>query len=494
MEAIIEFLDWLESREGLLSAITALAAMVGICYGVIAFFFPSVARRLKRAFGHEPEAPAGTPSATDRQAAGEAALPARQAKHSGLAVLPLRTLSAAEEDRNIAAGISSEISADLAQLSELRVASHLATMQFQGDAINLKDVADTLSVRYVLTGSFQRSGERMRLMAELTDALSGEQLWASTYDHELKDLFEVQGEVSRAIVAAIGGELKLANTRIAYDAPTDNLDAWGLVQKAFNFWLTHFTPDDYDHSLSLLRKAVKLDPGYAAARASLAMILSQRVINNVSQDPEGDREECLAMMDEAVRLGPRDITVLENAGLVWTHHGQAPRAIEALRQATELAPLNLIAWGYLSFPLGWTGTPEEAEEAVSIIDRLLAMAPKHPSRPYWLYFRSTAQARLDNLDEAEGNARKTLELQPSWFLAWVALANIHGRRGDAAAARHAMDQCQQIHPLITGSFVVDQVRTICMSDAAAEPLLSGLFAAGLVDGELTLSDTEALTT
>lgn len=478
MDTIMAFLEWLESREGLLSAITAVLAMCGICYGVIAFIFPSVNDRVRGIFGHDGNK---DKSEGTTKAVSPGSVPGKTDNRSSIAVLPLRALSSSEEDRNIAAGISSEIGADLAQLSDLKVASHLATMQFHGDSINLREVADVLAIRYVLTGSFQRSGERIRLTAELTDAISGDQLWASTYDHDISDLFAMQGEVSRAIVAAIGGELKLADTRIAYDAPTDNLDAWGLVQKAFNFWLTHFTPDDYDKSLSLLRQAVKLDPNYAAARASLAMILSQRVINRVSANPQQDTQEALEMIEEAVRLGPRDLTVLENAGLVWTHHGQALRAIDALRQAVELAPLNLIAWGYLSFPLGWSGDRTQTEEAVTILDRLLTMAPKHPSRPYWLYFRANALVRLDRLDEAERDARKTLDLQPSWFLSWVTLANIYGRQDKYDEARHAMDKCRKIHPLITADFVVMSTRRICLSDAAAEPLLTGLFKAGMVD-------------
>ena len=202
----------------------------------------------------------------------------------------------------MAAGLSFEINGDLAQVPDLRVASHLASFSFQGENIDLKEVAEVLSIRYVLTGSFQRQGERMRLMAELTDAHSGEQLWASTYDRELEDLFEVQAEVSEAIVGAIGGELKLADTRVAFEAPTKRLDAWGLVQKAYNFWLTSFGPEDYDRSLELLRRAVKMDPLYAGARASLAMILSQRTINGLSgKDFEKDRDEALEMIEEAVR-------------------------------------------------------------------------------------------------------------------------------------------------------------------------------------------------
>lgn len=482
MEAVNGILEWLENREGLLSALAALAAIIGISYGVINYIVKLIANaRRKR---DDLKQPAGASRQSGRRDRSGGSAPPAEVSKSSIAVLPLRTLSNNEEDRNIAAGLSSEINADLAQVPDLRVASHLASFGFQGDNIDLREVADVLRIRYVLTGSFQRHGEKMRLMAELTDALSGEQLWASTYDRELKDLFEVQAEVSRAIVGAIGGELKLANTRIAYDAPTRNLDAWGLVQKAYNFWLTSFTPSDYDKSLALLRKAVKLDPGYAGARASLAMILSQRVINGLSGEKfEKDRDEALEMIEEAVRLEPNDITVLENAGLVWTHHGFGLRAKQALRQAVELSPLDLIAWGYLGFVLGWSGSHEEVDEAIENLLRLLKLAPKHPSVPYWNYFLSNALARKDKLDEAEAAAKAVLKVQPSFYATWVSLANVYGRMGDMERARDAARKSLAINPLLTMSLAAERLRVIAMSDEAAEPMISGLRAAGLLDDE-----------
>jgi adenylate cyclase len=474
MEFINAVASWLDEHEGVLSAITALAAISAIFYGLLSFLFPGMNRKIKSVLGHAAEQAAGN---------GASAVPAKPRKpgRSSIAVLPLRTLSSSEEDINIAAGISAEISADLAQLPDLRVASHLATIQFLGKQVDLKQVADVLSVHYVFTGSYQRVGDRMRLNVELTDAETSDQLWASTYDRQLQDLFEVQAEVSRSIVATIGGELKLANTRIAYLAPTQNLDAWGLVQRAFNFWLTRFTPDDFDKSLALLRKAVKLDPEYAGAHASLGMILSIRCINGFSRDIEADRDEALGMIEEAVRLGPKDLTVLQNAGLVWTHHGLAGRAREILRRAVELAPLDLMAWGYLAFNLAWAGEEAEVAESVEILERLLKMSPKHPSLPYWYYFQGGALVRQGRLEEAIKANKRVLELQPAYFLSYLALANLHGLRGDTVEAVAAMQQANAIHPLLTTAFVAEQTRIICTSDAKAEPFLAGLRQAGLLE-------------
>ena len=479
MDIINGILKWLESNESLLSALTGLAAIIGISYAFLAFIFPSVGRAVKKLLGHENEQQSQIQAAA--KGSGRRQLP-KEISGASIAVLPLRTLSTNEDDRNIAAGLSSEINADLAQVPDLRVASHLASIGFQGDKIDLKEVAEILSIRYVLTGSFQRFEGRMRLTVELTDVSTGEQLWASTYDRELEDLLTVQAEVSEAIVGAIGGELKLADTRIAFEAPTKRLDAWGLVQKAYNFWLTSFTQDDYDKSLALLRKAVAIDASYAGARASLAMILSQRTINGLSgKDFEKDRTEALEMIEEAVKLEPNDITVLENAGLVWTHHGHGLRAREALRHAVSLSPLDLIAWGYLGMNLGWIGNEEETEEALGIFERLLKLAPKHPSMPYWNYFKATTLTRLGRLEEAIEASDAAIKSQPHFYLTWINLANIRGRMGEYELAREMFGKSAAINPYLTADLAAERMRAVCMTDEVAEPLISGLRAAGLLE-------------
>ncbi len=478
MDTLSTIFDWLESREGVLSAIAALAAIIGISYAILAFIFPSLGRLVKQKLGHEDATPLA-PTSSSVTAVPDG--PPLDISRSSIAVLPLRALSSNEDDQNMAAGLSAEINADLAQVPDLRVASHLATFAFRGDNVNLREVADVLRIHYVVTGTFQRSGDRIRLMVELTDAHSNEQLWASAYERELKDLFAVQAEVSQAIVGAIGGELKLADTRYAFEAPTQQLDAWGLVQKAYNFWLTRYTLEDYDKSVNLLRKAVELDPKYAGARASLAMILSQRALDRLSQDYEKDVNEALEMIEEAVRLAPNDLTVLESAGLVWTHRGYGLRARKALRDAVKFSPLDLIAWGYLGFNLALTGSDERTQEALDILDRLLKTAPKHPSTPYWNFFRAVALVSQGKLEDGEASAQAVLTAQPFFYASWLVLANIYGRRGEYDEARVAAQKAQEINPFLTPQLSAVNTLTLCMSEEQAEPFLCGLRSAGLIE-------------
>lgn len=483
MEAITVIVEWLERHEGALSAITALAAIIAVTYAIIAALFPSVGRFVGRWFGRDADSGKTKSVGASKHKKSAAIHASLGVAEASLAVLPLSPLSKNEDDLYMAQGISSEIIADLAKVPGLRVVSHLASFAFQGESVDLQEVADVLNVRYVLTGSFQRQGDSMRIIVELTDATERKQMWAATFAREVKDLFSVQEEVAISIVGEIGGELKLADVTIANSSPTKSLDAWGLTQKAFAFWYTTFDRKGYDDSLALLRRAVKLDPNYAAARASLAMILSQRVINALSEHPEKDRDDCLAMIDKAMQLDPRDLTVLENAGLVWTHHGYGSRGREALRRAVDLAPLDLIAWGYLAFNLGWTGTDEDAAEAVAIIDRLLRMAPRHPSSPYWNYFKATACARLARIDDGIAAGLESCAAQPGFYVTLNALANLYGMKGDLDQARDMWSKAAAINPFMTPELYAAGVQIICMTPEHSEPMLLGLRKAGILTTE-----------
>ncbi|HZM12491.1 MAG TPA: serine/threonine-protein kinase, partial [Candidatus Limnocylindrales bacterium] len=197
---------------------------------------------------------------------------------SSIAVLPFRSLSSDKDDEYMAMGIGSEISSALSRVPGIRVASNLSTFRYQADVPDLQEIATKLKIRYVLTGSLRRSGKRIRVMGELADVLASSVLWSRTYERDLEDLFKVQEEIAESIVRATGGELIRAGSEHADKASAHELDAWGLVRKAYHFWNYGFHPAGIGESLDLLRRAIQLDPGYASAYAFLALYLIERVV------------------------------------------------------------------------------------------------------------------------------------------------------------------------------------------------------------------------
>ena len=421
-------------------------------------------------------APSSLPAVSDPAAPRP---PSVGSERASIAVLPFATLSSDKEDEYLAAGITAELISALSGVPDLRVASHLASFRFK-ETPDLQKVADTLNIRYVLTGSLRRSGARIRVMAELTEAAQGVQLWAKTYQRAVEDVFDVQEEIAREIVSATGGQLIRAGSERASRTPPESLDAWGLVRRAYHFWNHAFTVEGVTDALNLLRRAVELDPNYAAARAFLGLYLIQRVVQFISPEPQKDVAEALEAAERAIDLAPRDPEVLENAGLVYFNSGHYQNAVSALTRAVEIAPFNLVAWGYLGLSHVWSGDDARAVEGVKILERLLRTAADHPSVPYWLYFHSVGMVRVHRFDEACTSADKSLSLQPHFFLTRIGYANALASMGKLAEGRVEIDRVLATNPTITPQAYEGAVRLLSYSPAVGDTHLAGLRAIGWI--------------
>jgi TolB-like protein/predicted Ser/Thr protein kinase len=405
--------------------------------------------------------------------------PRAGAERASIAVLPFASLSTDKEDAHLAAGLTAELTSALSGVPDLRIAPNLASARFQG-SIDLEEVAAALRIRYVLTGTLRRAGDRVRVSAELSDAEPGAILWSKTYERRLEDIFAVQEDIASHIVSATGGELIRADAEHASRAAPESLDAWGLVRRAYHFWNHAFTPDGVEDALNLLRRAVELDPQYAAAHAFLALYLVQRVVNFISPNPVSDVGESLAAASKAIDLAPRDPEVLANVGLVYFNSGQYENAVPVLTRAVQIAPFNLVAWGYLGLSHAWTGDDDAVEEGRKILARLLKTAPEHPSVPYWQYFLTAALTRQRAFADAAEAARQSTEQQPYFYIARIAYANAFGALGQTARARTEIDRVLATNPSITADSYVQSVYLLTRIDERAEPHLTGLRAAGWI--------------
>ena len=421
----------------------------------------------------------GVPAPT---AAKEQAKPPRLEEARGsIAVFPFDSLSPDPEDAYLADGIAMEITSMLSRVPDLRVISRSAASAYRDRGEDLWQAVRELRLRYFLTGSVRRAGTRIRVTAELSDAADRTQIWSQSYARELADLFAVQEEIAEAIVIAFGGEYLRAEWRRARLRPTEDLDAWGLVQKAKsqNLPINRSATDD---ALELVRKALGLDPGYAGAQAALASILMQRVISGISADPAGDRGQALAAAERAADLSANDPTVLRTLGNVLSNCGDHDKAVRALRRAVEVAPFDFHCWGRLGRTLAYGGDDEELREGQAILDRILAAAPNHPLVPYWHYFKANACVREDRYEDAVRLARQSIEAQPGYAGAWVTLANALGQLGRLDEARQAMERARRNNADLTPQHLAQQIDILAAGRSElAEKSLAGLKAAGLLD-------------
>jgi adenylate cyclase len=364
------------------------------------------------------------------------------------------------------------------------VVSQIASLRLKEESGDLESLAKSMNIRYLLTGSVRRAGNKLRVIAELDDAIAGFQLWSDTYDRGMDDVFAVLEEIAKAIVAAAGGQLIRAKTEQAAHAAPETLDSVGLVRKAYHFTNQAYHAEALNDAVQLLRQAINLDPQYAFAHAFLAFFLIQRVVTNASLDAEADRAEALATAEHAILAAPGNPEVLENGGLVLVHCGKFEKAVATLRRAVEIAPFNFPAWGYLGLALGWAGNAEQMREAYKIFERLIANAPDHPSLPYWLCFKAGTLGREGRHQEAAEAAARGVMLQPRFAPGLVEYANALGYLGRVDDARDLAGRMVAANPNGTQEAYMKELLITTGSRQRAETHIGGLIAAGIFKGDV----------
>ena len=347
---------------------------------------------------------------------------------ASIAVLPFLSLSADPENEIFADGMSEEIINALTQVKELRVVARTSSFSFKGKHIDLREIGERLNVRTVLEGSVRRSGNRLRITAQLVNVSDGYHLWSERYDREMKDIFEVQDEISQSIVRRL--EVTLGSEKPSFvRAGTDNLEAFKFYVQG-RALMSHRgirLPD----ALGCFQQAVVQDPQYASAWASLA-----DTYNLISFYGLARPQECLPQGRDAalraVSLGPsmsetHASLALSLLYLDWDRSG----ADKEFARAFELNPRNAEAriW-YGVFYLEWL--LGRFEEGISQGRQATEIDPLSG------YARGVLACMCihGNLDEAICTAKLALQLEPGSFLArWALLTayNSQGRFEEAAA-------------------------------------------------------------
>jgi TolB-like protein len=189
-----------------------------------------------------------------------------------IAVLPFDNMSRDPDQGFFADGIAEDIITELSKFHSLFVIARNSSFSFRGQVIDVKELSERLGVRYIVEGSVRRTGNRVRITAQLIDAVADAHLWAERYDRDLDDVFAVQDEVTLAIVTAIEPTLGSAERDRAYRKPTESLGAWESYQRGM--WHAYrFTAVDNTEAQSHFRRAIERDPNFAPGHAGLAYAL-----------------------------------------------------------------------------------------------------------------------------------------------------------------------------------------------------------------------------
>jgi adenylate cyclase len=405
--------------------------------------------------------------------------PTIDAAVASVAVLPFDDLSPGGEHAVLANGIATEIHSTLNKMHRIRVAPRRSSFHLAAGDDTVEGIAKALNVRYILSGSLMLDEDRLRVIAEFDDAIEGSQIWSRKYERGLDHVLSVQAEIAEAIVAAFGGERQRSEIQRAHMQPTENLDAWSLVQKARHYIL-NYSGRSLDEAQSLLLQGIELDPDYAAAHAALGSVLAERILNGFSDAPEEDCQRAIKAIQSAQSLASHDAFVLKMSGMVWAICGDPMQSVQSLRTSVELAPFDFGAWGYFGWPLLAHGTAEDLEEVHEIMDRLLDMASEHSGVPYWLLHKSGAYVCQDELERAVDFACQALDKHGELSWIWIHHANVLGLMGQFEDANRSAGRAAQVNNAMTPGHYSARVRAMGGSGETISKRTDGLVAAGLL--------------
>jgi TolB-like protein len=313
-----------------------------------------------------PSAMAG--SGTQREAA-RLPLPGRPS----IAVLPFDNMGGDPDQEHFADGISEDLITGLARIRWLFVIARNSAFVYKHRAVDVKQVARELGVRYVLEGSVRRAGKRLRISAQLVDATTGGHYWAERYDRRVGDIFAVQDEITRSVAAAIEPHLLAAEGTRALSRSGDNLDAWELVARAqMQFW--RMTREEVLAATGQLQRAVAHYPDYAPARSLLGFYLVFAVHMGWMDRGEGLNGGCQHAA-RTVALDDRDPWGHIALGYSALMERRTEEAIAAFRRSVSLNPNSAIGRFHLSHGLAFAGHDREAIEHAEDAIRLSPFDP-----------------------------------------------------------------------------------------------------------------------
>ena len=374
------------------------------------------------------------------------ATPAPEAEMPSIAVLPFQNMSGDADQEYFADGMVEEIITALSRFKWLLVMARNSTFAYKGRAIDVREVAAELGVRYVLEGSVRRAGQRVRITGQLIDAATGAHIWADRFDGDIENVFDLQDEVTANVVGAIEPSLRRVEIERSRRKRPESLAAYDLFLRALAP-IHAMRPEANPEALDLLEQAITLDPNYAPALAYAAWCYEQRLLHDWPTATPSDAETATRLAREVLAIDSGDAAAIAMAGFVLTlvgHDFDGGRV--AAHRALDLNPNSTgVCW-----MAGWvTLLDGRPEDALSVMERALRLSPSDPLVHFLFNGMGMAHLVSERPDEAVDLASRSASLVPDIDVTYYILVPAYAHLGRFDEMERAVSKLRSLAQDIT---------------------------------------------
>jgi adenylate cyclase len=357
-----------------------------------------------------------------------------------IAVLPFVNMSGDPEQEYFSDGLTEEIISALSKVPKLFVIARNSTFTYKGKPVKVQQVSEELGVRYVLEGSVRKAKDRVRITAQLIDAITGHHLWSESYDRDLKDIFALQDEITMKIINALRVELTEGESARLWGKGTTNLKAYLKALRAREH-IGYQTKEGNILARRMLEEAIALDPEFPPPYHLLAATHMMEVWFRTTKSPKQSLKRAVELTQKALTLDDSYAGAHGFLGFLYTMLRKHDKAIMEAQKGVALDPNGSQSYYYLGFSLRYAG---RFAEAVQAIEKAIRLNPFPPL----LYFRSACMAYIGagRYEEAIAAAKKAVTLSPDDFLAHISLSAAYSLAGREEEARSTAEEVLRINP------------------------------------------------
>jgi adenylate cyclase len=357
-----------------------------------------------------------------------------------IAVLPFDNMSGDAEQEYFSDGMTEDLITDLSKVSGLFVIARNSSFSYKGKATKVQEIGRALGVRFVLEGSIRKAGNRVRITAQLVDAGNGGHIWADRFDRDLTDIFATQDEVVEKIVSALAVKLTRGEEQRLRHRHTNNVEAYDFWWRAREL-LGRGTRESTEQARAMHKRAIEIDPNFAAPYAGLALAAVSDYVNAWGNDPTRALEEAERLARRAIELDDQEPVGHMALGSVFQWQRKHESALAEARRAVEIDPNNAQAHAFIGMTLMYGG---RSAESLDLFATAMRLDPHYSNM--LLHIMAQAHFSLGQYEAAATHLLERIARNPSTDASRMLLAACYGHLGRIDDARTVWSELLKVNP------------------------------------------------